>query len=237
MSALERLKIMLADAGWIDGSEPWEKVIDVAAAKAAEAVTGDKLNSGDDEMATDKKPDKAPEVPKPDEAIATVAAKLGLAKDATVEVVCKALDERMVTTVAAADYQTLKQRCDSLEKSQKDRDAVALVDKYVASGQVNPNDAEQLTWARGAAAADPKAFELLIAKAPKLWIAGAITTTGGAPPDDRSRIILAAKSEFNAQKHARLKGCDLVAFVNGSLLYDKQPALDKEEIATLTVAK
>lgn len=216
---LEKLKAALVKMGLATGDEEPETLIDAVVNKLSEYMGN---------------ADRAAEEMK------SIADKIGIAKvnEATAEVICKAIDAMQVNKVDATQYRAMSDRVAALEQEGTARVARDQVDKFILDGRLNPHDERQIQWAMRFASTDVEGFRALMEESPQLWKPGRLAKADGKPPkNEREAMIRAARSEFDANKNDRLKGFDMITFINGSLLLEKHASLDKDEIAALTAAK
>ena len=161
--------------------------------------------------------------------LSAVAAKLGLDKSATCDVIVAKVAE-LQTNVPAAEYKVVTARLESLELAAKDRSAQELVACAIESAKLNPNDAKQMEWARTYAKADQIGFKAWSDNSPALYSAGRMTKPsakidGG---DDRQTVIMAAKAEYvDNPKYSA--GSRLDVWVNQTLREKNMAVLSAEE--------
>ncbi len=151
--------------------------------------------------------------------LSPLAAKLGLAKDATVEVIAAKLDEFQKASVPASDFKAQADRLAALEAKETERACVAMIGKAVEDGKLNPNNDAQMTWARAYSRSDAKGFESWAASAEKVVPTGRVVNPSAALDkggDGRAAVIVAAKAEYAANRD-KLTGVEPWAFVEQEL--------------------
>jgi phage I-like protein len=156
--------------------------------------------------------------------LVAVAAKLGLDKSATCDVIVAKVAE-LQTNVPAAEYKVVTARLETLELAAKDRAGQELVADAIEAAKLNPNDAKQMTWARAYAKADAVGFKAWSDNSPALYSAGRLVTASAKldAADDRQAVILAAKAEY-ADNPKYSSGSRLESWVDQTLR-DKNMAL------------
>ena len=167
--------------------------------------------------------------------LTAVAAKLGLAKDATSELIVAKVAE-LQTNVPAAEYKVVTARLEALELAAKDLAAQELVASAIESAKLNPNDEKQMGWARNFAKVDQVAFKAWSEASPALYSAGRLTKAsakldGG---DERTTVIQAAKAEYG-ENRGKLQGVEAWAFVNAELSTKGMSGLSADERKALKV--
>ncbi len=103
--------------------------------------------------------------------------------------------------VPAADFKALSDRLGVIESERKAADAESAVTLVLNEGKLNPNDADQMKWAREFAAKDVAGFRTIMASAPVVHPVGGRVTPDSAPAnkDDKStreKVIALADREY-----------------------------------------
>ena len=143
-----------------------------------------------------------------------------------------AVDKLRAGTVSAKDHESMAGRLKALETERMEQAVAATVEKYTASGHLNPNDTAKIAWAKGVCSRKDgiKDFDQLMANAPKVWEPGS-TSVGNddaAGKTKRQQLIAAQLSEFN-ENQDKLQGVEPWAFVNGGLGLEGEPCLTASE--------
>ena len=173
------------------------------------------------------------------DALAKVAGRVGLAKDATAETIVAKIDELRAGTVNAEQYEALKAKVADLQAKETDRTVNVMLAEAISAGKLNPNDSETLAYWREVCSENPQHFQKLMAKAPKVWPGeGAITpdaTGAAAPKGDRVKLIDKYKAEWTANRdQPQLEQTDCWAYVQACLQCDGHASLTASERTALT---
>lgn len=159
-----------------------------------------------------------------------IAARLGLAKDATVETIAAKVDGILKETVPATEYKAVTERLAAIEQKEKDRESQTLVAKAIEDAKLNPHDPKQMGWARTASKRDPKWFAEWMETATVIHSTSRIikpspNLDGG---DDRATVIVAAKDEFKSAG-SRLAGLRQDSWIDQTLRGKNMTLLSAEE--------
>lgn len=139
--------------------------------------------------------------------VASLAAKLGLGKNAGAKDVVEKIDTMKITKVDAEAFSLVKKELDELKAIEAKRNADMLVGKAVEAGKLNPHDDEQMSWARDIALGDAEAFSRILDKAPALYATGRLTPIDpDGPRNKRDKLIASNAAEFDANRDMIL--CD-----------------------------
>ena len=154
-----------------------------------------------------------------------IAAKLGLAKDATAEMIVAKLDALAVDTVPASEYKALASRMETLELSAKDRAGQEAIAYGIETAKINPNNAPLLDLYRLEAKADPAAFKKKLDLMTALYPVERVVKTSAKLDGEggREAVILAAKAEY-AEHPEYASGTRVDSWVDQTLR-DKNMAL------------
>lgn len=174
------------------------------------------------------------EVAKTEAVAASMRAKMGLAKDAGLEVIAGAIDSLQKSSVPADEYKALRGRLEALEAEEALRTSQQLVADAVEAGKLNPNADKQMEWARSYAKADAAGFRAWAASAAAIVTTGTITKSDGKVGGTREQLIAASLVEFKANR-AKLAGVEPWAFVNEELRAAGELLLSSDERKTVKV--
>jgi phage I-like protein len=168
--------------------------------------------------------------------LSAIAAKLGLAKDATTEMIVAKVDAMQVDTVPAVEYKALAAKVETLESASRDREGQEAIAYGIETAKINPNNAPLLDLYRVEAKADPTAFKKKLDLMTVLYstdriIKPSAKLDGG---DERGTVIQTAKAEY-AENRAKLHGVEAWSFVNASLSEKGMASLNAAEKKALTV--
>jgi phage I-like protein len=167
--------------------------------------------------------------------LAAVAAKLGLDKASTCEVIVAKVAE-LQTNVPASEYKAVTTRLETLELAAKDRVAQQAVGDAVEAAKLNPNDDKQMTWARAYAKSDAVGFKSWVEATPALYSSGRLIKPDpkldGA--DDRMTVIAASAKEYG-ENRGKLQNVRADSFVNQALREKDMAILSADETKALKV--
>ena len=166
-----------------------------------------------------------------------VAAKLGLDKGATCEVVVAKVSE-LLTNVPATEYKAVTARLESLENQTKDWVSHELVACAIDSAKLNPNDEKQMAWARNYAKADQAGFKSWSDSAPALYSSGRMVKASQSLDNDkeptRDELVKASLKEFGDNRE-KFRNVEPWAYVNGDLIGKGMAKLTDDEKKALKV--
>jgi phage I-like protein len=162
-----------------------------------------------------------------------IAEKLALKKDASFTDVIAKVDSVLVERVPATELTALKAKLETLEVSEKKRNADILVESYRNDGKLLDSDTEQMAWANTMAIEQPEAFKSLMDKAPRRFepatvMNGKITKPGS----ERLTLIRQAAKEWKDNDKLQ-KAWTLSNIVNDTLVAHKMPLATKDELAAV----
>ena len=174
---------------------------------------------------------KKPDAP----SLEPIASKLGLTKDATVEVIAAKVDGLLKETVPASEYKALAARLDLLDQKEKDRESQTLVAKAIEDAKLNPHDEKQMTWARAYAKSDPVGFGKWSEVATAIHSTARIVKPSAVLDGEggRATVIASAKAEYEANRD-KLSGVEPWGFVEQELLGKGLVGLNAVEKKALT---
>lgn len=164
-----------------------------------------------------------------------VAAKLGLDKSATCDVIVAKVAE-LQTNVPAAEYKVVTSRLEALETAVKDREGQELVAHAIETAKLNPNHEASMTHARKWAKADPVAFKAWSDSAQELYSIKRVVTSSKEldKGDDRASVIAASSKEYTDNRD-KLRGIEPWAFVDVELAGKAMEKLSADERKVLKV--
>lgn len=166
-----------------------------------------------------------------------VAAKLGLDKSATCDVIVAKVAE-LQTNVPASEYKVVTSRLEALETAAKDREGQELVACAIETAKLNPNHAPSMDHARKWAKADPVAFKAWSESAPELYSTKRMVTSNkelDAPKENDRASVIAASSKEYGENRDKLRGIEATSFVNQELFSKGMEKLNAEEKKALKV--
>jgi phage I-like protein len=131
------------------------------------------------------------------EEAANVRQELGLDADAKTEVVMSTIkaSKAHVGFTKNEEVTAMRERLDVLEKQGAEDAGAKLLETYKM--KLNPNDEDQMKWARETAVTDPEGFERMVKNAPDA-LPPQGQTTGTPATGTRETVINAAKAEWTA---------------------------------------
>jgi len=213
---LEELKEVVVAAANGTGDESAVDIIDMAISIIEGGVTdSEDEEDNDEEMSLQ----------------ASLRAKLNLPKNSNTKVVIAKVDSMKVGTVSVSQFKKVQDQLAALNNKEQERNADLLVAKYVESGQLNPFDEDQMSWANESARSDAGGFEKLIASAPVVATPGQLTKTdsSGKPKSGRDKLIASLSCEFDDNPD-KMKGIEKKHYINSGLgwEHDEENMTDKE---------
>lgn len=129
---------------------------------------------------------------------------LGLGDDTDKTAIVAKLDELQGGRVSAETHEQVVKRLEELEKLERDRKGEALISAAIDAGKLNPNDEEQMSWAKRKASADPEDFSATMAAMKPQYDPSRKVTADGEDPSigegKRAMVIATARKEFKAAK-------------------------------------
>jgi phage I-like protein len=226
--AVDALKAAMIEKGVLEEGASTMDVLN-AAMEMVGAASGEPA----DEEASKKIEGEASEV------VASLAAKLGLEKGVKASKVLAAFDTMRAATVSVGEHGKVAERLAALELKERTRDAEIFIGTLVDDGKLNPNDNDKMKWARASALDNPKAFETLMAGAPKVWEPGQeVKTDGdGGPKNKRQTIIATAVKEHEQgeREGITVPNVSLNSWVETALQFGDESPLTDAEKKKLTV--
>ena len=142
-----------------------------------------------------------------------------------------AVDKMRATTVSGKDHADLQGRLATLEKERTEQAVAATVEKWTASGHLNPNDAAKLKWAKDVCGRKDGItdFETLMANAPKVWEPDTRTIGNDPGPKNGRESLIAANIKEWKDSPDAIVGGDCCAWVNQGLRDEDQTILTDPE--------
>lgn len=127
----------------------------------------------------------------------------------------------------------LQSQLSTMQQSQSDQRAKELVEKYVLTNRINPNDKDQIATALAFARENPTRFEQIMGSTQPL-VPHSKTTPPSATTTRRDQVIGKASREF-ADEEGLQKITDQTAHVNCALREHSMAKLTEDELTTLSV--
>jgi phage I-like protein len=238
---INQRELLAASLGVSLDSGEKEKVMDLKALKAQLIAAGVKLaDDATDEVILAAATEHIGKLKSVSESAATTEAvaasvrvKLGLAKDADGVAIAAKLDSLRADTVPASEYKAVADRLEKIEQTAKARESQELVATAIETAKLNPNNSEQMAWAREYASTDTIGFKKWSDAAPALYPVGRVVTPskkldGGN--GGRESVIAMACSEYDDSPQSLKALTGREAFVNDALIEGKFSPLTKGEL-------
>jgi len=171
--SLMALQRALMEAGLIDATATLQDAVEVAI-----GLIGSGPDSGD-------------------QATASIASALGMTGKPTTAEIVAAIHERKATTVPKDEMKHLQEQVASLTAERTERRATELVGSLVEAGKLNPNDTDNMEWARNLARTEPDRLASLMEKAPVLYKSDRMTPDAPANKTQRESVIASALTDYD----------------------------------------